>query len=104
MKDEICGVLIVAQWKQIQLGTKRFWLRSLASLSELRIWHCLELWCRSLTSSDLALLWLWHRPAAAALIQPLAWEPPYAVSAAIKKAKKEKDEIQMFKKTEDTQF
>ena len=23
-----------------------------------------------------ALLWLWHRPAATAPIQPLAWEPP----------------------------
>ena len=29
-------------------------------------------------SSDLALLWLWRRPAATALIRPLAWEPPYA--------------------------
>ena len=28
--------------------------------------------------SDLALLWLWCRPAPAALIQPLAWELPYA--------------------------
>ena len=27
---------------------------------------------------DLALVWLWCKPAAAALIQPLAWEPPYA--------------------------
>ena len=27
---------------------------------------------------DLALLWLWCRLAAAALIQPLAWELPYA--------------------------
>ena len=26
-----------------------------------------------------ALLWLWRRPAAVALIQPLAWESPYAV-------------------------
>ena len=30
-------------------------------------------------SLDLALLWLWCRPAATALIQPLAWEPPYAM-------------------------
>ena len=30
----------------------------------------------------LDLVWLW--PAAAALIQPLAWEPPYAASAALK--------------------
>ena len=39
-------------------------------------------------SLDLALLWLWHRPAATAPIRPLAWEPPYAVGAALKKAKK----------------
>ena len=26
---------------------------------------------------DPALLWLWRRLAATALIQPLAWEPPY---------------------------
>ena len=32
---------------------------------------------------DLALLWLWHRPAAAFLIQPLAWEFPYATAAAL---------------------
>ena len=29
--------------------------------------------------SDPALLWLWHRPAATAMIGPLAWEPPYAM-------------------------
>ena len=38
-------------------------------------------------SSDLALLWLWHRPAATALIQLLAWEPPYATDEALKKKK-----------------
>ena len=32
---------------------------------------------------DLALLWLWCRPAAAALIQPLAWELPYAMGVAL---------------------
>ena len=30
------------------------------------------------------LLWLWCRPAAVAPIGPLAWEPPCAVSAALK--------------------
>ena len=35
-------------------------------------------------SSDLALLWLWCRPAAAALIQLLAWELPYAAGMALK--------------------
>ena len=43
----IQGVPIVVQWKQIQLGTLRLWVRSLASLSGLKIWHCHKLWCRS---------------------------------------------------------
>ena len=37
--------------------------------------------------SDPTLLWLWCRPAAAALIQPLAWEPPYAKGVAQKEQK-----------------
>ena len=40
--------------------------------------------------SDTELLWLWCRLAAAALIQTLAWEPPYAVGAALKRQKKKK--------------
>ena len=40
---------------------------------------------------DPALLWLWFRPAAVALIRPLAWEPPYAASEALKKRQKEKE-------------
>ena len=59
------------------------WVPPLASLSALRIWLCSELWCR--------LLWLWLRPAAAALIRPLAWELPYAANEAVKKRKKEKE-------------
>ena len=39
-------------------------------------------------SLDLALLWLWRRPAAVAPIRPLAWEPPYASGAALKCTKK----------------
>ena len=39
---------------------------------------------------DLALLWLWRRPAAAAPISPLAWKPPYATGAALEKEKKKK--------------
>ena len=38
---------------------------------------------------DLVLLWLWHRLAAVALIQPLAWELPYAVGAALKRQEEE---------------
>ena len=37
---------------------------------------------------DLALLWLLHRLAATAPIRPLAWEPPYAVGAALEKDQK----------------
>ena len=37
--------------------------------------------------SDSAWFWLWGRPAA---IQPLAWELPYPVGAALKKKKKKK--------------
>ena len=37
--------------------------------------------------SDLALLWLWSRLAAAALIRPQAREPPHAASAALKRQK-----------------
>ena len=33
---------------------------------------------------DPALPWLWHRPAATALIRPLAWEPLFAAGAALK--------------------
>ena len=38
--------------------------------------------------------WLWRRPAAVALIRPLAWEPPYATGMDLKgqKAKKKKKE------------
>ena len=35
--------------------------------------------------SDPELLWLWGRLVATALIGLLAWEPPYAVGAALKR-------------------
>ena len=40
--------------------------------------------------SDPVLLWLWYRPAAVALIRPLAWEPPYAAEVALEMAKRQK--------------
>ena len=43
------GVPVVAQQKQIRLGTMRLQVRSLASLIRLRIQHCHELQCRSKT-------------------------------------------------------
>ena len=39
---------------------------------------------------DHTLLWLWRRPVATALIKPPAWEPPYAASVALEKAKRPK--------------
>ena len=36
---------------------------------------------------DLALLGLWCRPAATPLIASLAWVPPYAAGAALKRQK-----------------
>jgi len=65
----------MVQWKQIRLGTMRLWVRFLASLSGLKIWHCRELWCR---------------PAAVAPIGPLAWEPPHATGGALKSKKENK--------------
>ena len=40
--------------------------------------------------SDPTLLWLWHRPSATVLDQPLAWEPLYAVGMALKEQKRKK--------------
>ena len=73
----------------------RLWVQSLASLSGLRIWHCREreLWCRLQpqlrTHIAVAVAWA---GGAAALIRPLAWEPPYTVGAALKRTKKKKKE------------
>ena len=47
---------------------------------------------------DPVLLWLWGRLAAVALIQPLAWELPYAMGMAFKKQKKKKIKKKEIKK------
>ena len=44
------------------------------------------------------MLWLWCRPAATALIQHLAWKPPYAKGAALKRPKKKKKKKKKHKK------
>ena len=78
LKFKGIGVPIVAQQKRIRLGTMRLRVRSLASLSGLRIRRCRELWCRSQTrlTSGVAV--------AVAPIRPLAREPPYASGVALK--------------------
>ena len=54
------------------------------SLSGLRISCCLELWCRSQTPLRSYI--------AVAVVPPLAWELPYATSAALKSPKKRERE------------
>ena len=46
------------------------------------------------------LLWVWLRPIAAATIRLLAWEPPYAMGAALKKAKTNTQKNNKQKKSE----
>ena len=69
-------------------------VRSLASLSRLRVWCCREPRCRSQICLDPALLWLWHRPAAVAPVRPLAWESPYVAGVALKRKKKKEVDYQ----------
>ena len=42
---------------------------------------------------DPALLWLWRRLANAVPIRHLAWEPPYATGAALKRQKRQKKNL-----------
>ena len=52
------------------------WVKDLALLLSCGVGHS--------QGSESVLLWLWHRLAARALIQPLVWEPPYATGVALK--------------------
>ena len=71
----------MALQQQTRLVSMRIQVPSMASLRELRIWHCHELWCRSQTQLGSCVA------VAATLIRPLAWEHPYAMSAALEKDK-----------------
>ena len=63
----------------------RMQVQSVASLSGLRIQHYYDLWCRwqMRLGSGVAVAVV-CRLAAAAPIQPLVWEPPYATGMAEK--------------------
>ena len=93
---EIWGVPIAAQLKQIWLGTMRLQVGFLALLSGLRIQCCMSCGVGHRCCSDLALLWLCWRLAATALIRPLAWGPPYATCAALKKTKENRETFFLF--------
>ena len=77
-------VMKLLQHIQPEAMSVRTQVPSQASLSGLRIWH----WSPMQLGSGLP--WLWHRPAAKAPIQPLAWKLPYAAGAALKKQKQKK--------------
>ena len=61
------------------------WVKDLVAKSQIIGHRC---------SPDPELLWRWCRLAAAALIQPLAWEPPYARGCS-PKIQKEKKKTQL---------
>ena len=71
----------------------RMWVQSLASLSGLG--HSIAVVCGigHRCGWDLTLLWLWSRPAAVDLIQPLDWELPCAMSVALKKKERKKKKL-----------
>ena len=73
-------VPLVVQQKQIQRGTIRLWVRSLALLGGLRIWHCGELWCKSQILSCCG---------CGSNLTP-SWEPPCATDMTLKRKKKKK--------------
>ena len=85
----------MAQWKDTQLISMKMWVWSLASISGVRSQHCLNYGKGHGYGSDLVLLWLWCRLAAVALIQPLAWEFPYATGEVALRKKKDKKKIFM---------
>ena len=68
-------------------------VRSLASFSGWGISVAVSCGVGLRCSSDLALLWLWCSPAAAAPIRPLAWKRPYAADVALKRKKEQKQKV-----------
>ena len=72
-------------------------VQSLASLSGLRIQGCLSSCVGGRGSSDRALLWLWCRPAVAALIRSLAWELPYVAGVALKSKQQQQKKKKLYK-------
>ena len=86
------GVPVVAQWLTNPTRNREA-VGSIPGLAQwVRIQCCRELWCRySRRGSDLAMLCLWCRLAATAPIGLLAWEPPYAAGAALKRQDKNKE-------------
>ena len=75
------------------------WVQSLASISGLGSGIAVSCGVDHRHSSDPALLWLWCTLAATAPIQPLAWEPPCAARADLKRQQKKKKKKERKKET-----
>ena len=71
----------MAQWLMSQTTIHE------ASLSGLSIRRC---GAHHIHDSDPVLLWLWRGPAATVPIQTLAWEPPHAVGAGLRRQKEKR--------------
>ena len=82
------GVPVVAQWLANPIRNQEV-AGSISSLAQWVKGSGVAVSCGvgHRRSSDPKLLWLWHRPATAALIGPLAWKPPYAAGVAQDTAK-----------------
>ena len=96
-KKKMWGVSVVAQW--LMNPTRNHEVAG--SVPALAQWVNDALSCGvgCRRGSDTALLWLWRRPAATAPIRPLAWEPPYAVGAALEKTKRQNKQQTMILKS-----
>ena len=77
----------MAQRKRTRLASTRRQVRSLACWEGGGSGVAVSWGVGGRRGLHLAWLWLWWRPAAVALIGPLAWEPPYAAGAALKDQK-----------------
>ena len=67
------------------IDSVRMQVQTLALLSGLRIRVAVSYDVGRRCGLDPMLLWLWCRPAATALIRPLAWGLPYATGTTLKR-------------------
>ena len=78
----------------------RLRVQSLASLSGSGIWLAVSCGIGQRCSSDPEVLWLQHKLATAAAVQPLAWELPYATGVGLERKEGRKKERKKGRKKE----
>ena len=90
LRCSFLGVPIVAQQRQIQLVSMRMRVRSLASLSGLRVWRCCELWCRSQIELGSRVVVAMVQAGTCSYDSALSLGTSYAAGTALKSKKKKK--------------